>query len=170
MRGTVLTSCFSQASFSCDNNSLAQGIIEIDKVAATLNLLLYVDDEDHRRRVLIQLNRIESRHGLARKICHGDHGEIRKKYKEGQEDQLGALGLVLNAVVLWNTIYMQEAIEHLRKNTDIEVKDEDIASLSPLICAHINMLGRYSLNLSEEVLAGALRSLNLDFEDEVVVP
>ncbi len=30
-------------------------------------------------------------------------GEIHKRYREGQEDQLGALGLVTNAVILWNT-------------------------------------------------------------------
>ncbi|XIV42848.1 Tn3 family transposase (plasmid) [Escherichia coli] len=28
---------------------------------------------------------------------------MRKRYTDGQEDQLGALGLVTNAVVLWNT-------------------------------------------------------------------
>lgn len=28
-------------------------------------------------------------------------------YTDGQEEQLGALGLVTNAVVLWSTIYMQ---------------------------------------------------------------
>jgi len=36
----------------------------------------------------------------ARVICHGRRGEIHKRYREGQEDQLGALGLVTNAVVL----------------------------------------------------------------------
>ena len=30
--------------------------------------------------------------------------------REGQEDQLGALGLVVNLVVLWNTIYMDAAV------------------------------------------------------------
>nr|WP_042446984.1 Tn3 family transposase [Azospirillum sp. B510] len=30
----------------------------------------------------------------------------RYNYREGQEDQLGALGLVVNAIILWNTIYM----------------------------------------------------------------
>jgi TnpA family transposase len=47
-----------------------------------------------------------------RAICHGQRGEIRKRYEEGQEDQLGALGLVTNALVLWNTIYMQAALDH----------------------------------------------------------
>jgi TnpA family transposase len=42
----------------------------------------------------------ESRHRLGRKICHGHRGQIRQAYREGQEDQLAALGLVLHAVVL----------------------------------------------------------------------
>jgi hypothetical protein len=31
-------------------------------------------------------------------------GELRQRYREGQEDQLGALGLVVNMIVFWNTI------------------------------------------------------------------
>lgn len=72
----------------------------------TLYLLNYIDDEDYRRRILTQLNRGEGRHVVARAICYGQRGEIRKRYREGQEDQLGALGLVTNVVVLWNTLYM----------------------------------------------------------------
>jgi TnpA family transposase len=41
--------------------------------------------------------------GTAVPVCHGHRGQIRQAYREGQEDQLTALGLVLNAVVLWNT-------------------------------------------------------------------
>lgn len=47
-----------------------------------------------------QLTVQESRHKLARKICHGKREQIMQAYREGQEDQLGALGLVLNAAVL----------------------------------------------------------------------
>ncbi|EME8859024.1 Tn3 family transposase [Enterobacter mori] len=46
------------------------------------------------------------RHAVARAICYEQRAEIRKRYREGQKDQLGALGLVNNAVVLWNTLYM----------------------------------------------------------------
>ncbi len=69
----------------------------------------------------------------------------------------------------WNTIYMQEAIVHLRENSEIDINEDDIARLSPLIHGHINMLGHYSFNLSEEVLAGALRALNTDDED-ITIP
>ena len=50
-----------------------------------------------------------------RVICHGRRGEIRKRYREGQEDQLGTLGLVTNTVVLWSTIYMKGALNHLKQ-------------------------------------------------------
>ena len=75
---------------------LTQAIIEVGRINKTLYLLNYIDDEDYRRRILAQLNRGESRHAVARAICHGQKGEIRKRYTDGQEEQLGALGLVTN--------------------------------------------------------------------------
>jgi TnpA family transposase len=62
---------------------------------------------------LIQLNKGESRHSLARATYFGQKGEVRQRYREGQEEQLGALGLVVNAMVLWNTLYMNEALEDM---------------------------------------------------------
>ncbi len=46
-----------------------------------------------------QLNVQEARHRLARRIDFGNRGQLRQRYREGMEDQLGALGLALNAVV-----------------------------------------------------------------------
>jgi hypothetical protein len=39
------------------------------------------------------------------KPLHGKRGELQQRYREGQEDQPGALGLMVNMIVLWNTIY-----------------------------------------------------------------
>ena len=55
---------------------------------------------------------------------------------------LGALGLVLNAVVLWNTRYTDAALGQLRATGDVD--GADAARLSPLADKHINMLGRYA--------------------------
>lgn len=164
--GTVQASELIRSLLKSDRpSSLAQAIIEAGRINKTLYLLNYVDDEDYRRRILTQLNRGESRHAVARAICHGQRGEIRKRYREGQEDQLGALGLVTNAVVLWNTIYMQAALEHL-KNQGIEVREEDEAKLSPLGHKHVNMLGHYSFTLAEQVTKGHLRPLNQPEEED----
>ncbi|HAF2182876.1 TPA: transposase, partial [Salmonella enterica] len=81
------------------------------------------------------------------------------------EDQQGALGLVTNAVVLWNILYMQAALDHLRAQGET-LNDEDIARLSPLCYGHINMLGHYSFTPTELVTKGHLRSLKEASEEE----
>jgi hypothetical protein len=131
---------------------------EFGRIDKTLHTLNYIDDEAKRRGTLTQLNRGEGRHSVARAVFHGKRGELRQHYREGQEDQLGALGLVLNMIVLWNTIYMGAALDQLRQEGYL-VKDEDVARLSPLQHEHINMLGRYSFSVPEAVAKGELRAL-----------
>ena len=137
---------------------LAQALAEFGRVEKTLHMLNYIDDESRRRAILTQLNRGEGRHSLARAVFHGKRGELRQRYREGQEDQLGALGLVVNIIILWNTIYMNAALEQLRKEGFL-VRDEDVARLSPLIYEHINLLGRYLFTMHEGVARGELRPL-----------
>ncbi|WP_007517809.1 Tn3 family transposase [Pseudofrankia saprophytica] len=134
-----------------------KAIMEIGRLDRSAYLSTYFADELLRRRVNTQLNRQESRHNLARKIFHGQKGELRQSYREGQEDQLGALGLILNIVVLWNTVYFQQIIDEMRAE-GTHVRNEDIARLSPLKFAHINFHGRYSFALPAEVVGGQLRS------------
>lgn len=73
------------------------------------------------------------------------------------EDQLGALGLVLNAIVLWTTKYIDAAIAQFRADGH-EIRDEDIARLSPLKHRDLKLLGRYSFTATVPA-AGALRPL-----------
>jgi len=137
---------------------LARALQELGRLIKTLYLLRFIDDDSYRRRILIQLNRGEGRHQLARVLFHGKRGELRQRYREGQEDQLGALGLVVNLVVLWNTIYMDAALDQLRAD-GYEVLADDVARLSPLSFKHINMLGRYAFILPDTVAKGELRPL-----------
>lgn len=81
-------------------------------------------------------------------ICHGKRGQIHQAYREGQEDQLGTLGLALNAVTLWMTRYLNAAVAQLRAQ-GIEVRDEDAARLSPLKAKKVNVLGRYAIIASQ---------------------
>jgi TnpA family transposase len=137
---------------------LARALEELGRLIKTLYLLRFIDDEAYRRRILVQLNRGEGRHQLARIVFHGKRGELRQRYREGQEDQLGALGLVVNVIVLWNTIYMDAALNQLRTE-GFEVREGDVARLSPLGFDHINMLGRYAFTLPDTVARGELRPL-----------
>ena len=74
------------------------------------------------------------------------------------EDQLGALGLVVNAIVLWNTRYLDVALTELRQSGE-PVLEEDVARLTPLLHEHVNMLGKYDFTLPEEIAQGQLRRL-----------
>jgi hypothetical protein len=78
--------------------------------------------------------------------------------QEGQEDQLGGLGLVVNMIVLWNTLYMGKAIEHLRA-TGVAVHEEDVKRLTPLWYEHIRLTGRYEFMLTAQPEVGGLRPL-----------
>jgi TnpA family transposase len=140
------------------NSSLARALGEYGRIGKTLHLLDLADDELYRRSLLIQVNKGERRHGLARTVFHGHGGQLRQAYREGQEDQLGALGLVLNAIVLWNTRYMGLALDELRA-AGMRIQPEDIERLSPLIHHHIHLDGRYSFSLPESVAHGELRAL-----------
>ena len=93
-----------------------------------------------------------------RAVFHGKQGELQQRYRAGQEDQLGALGLVVNIIVLWNTLYINAALEQLARE-GYYVTSQDVARLSPLVFEHINLLGRYALSVPEAVTRGELRPL-----------
>lgn len=71
-------------------------------------------------------------------------------------DRIGAPGPVLDALVLFNTRFMDAAVNQLRAD-GFDVRDEVVARRSPFVRHHINLLGRYSCQLPE--LPGGLRPL-----------
>ncbi|GAA2287328.1 hypothetical protein GCM10010145_67810 [Streptomyces ruber] len=84
----------------------------------------------------------EGRHAPARRIVHGRAGQLYQRHQDGTEDRIGAFGLVLNALVLSDTRYLDAAVTQLRED-GLDVRDEDVACLPPFVRHRINMLGRY---------------------------
>jgi TnpA family transposase len=138
---------------------LGQAFAEYGRIAKTEHLLRVVNpvDDTYRHQMNRQLTVQESRHKLARDVCHGKRGTIHQAYRDGMEDQLGALGLVLNAIVLWTTKYIDAAVAQLKAERH-ELREEDVARLSPLEHRNLNLLGRYSFTASTPA-AGGLRPL-----------
>ena len=77
---------------------------------------------------------------------------------EGQEEKLGALGLMLNVIAFWNAIYIQAVVENLQAPGHV-IDPADLARISPLVHRHINFLGRYAFTIPEAVARGELRPL-----------
>ena len=55
------------------------------------------------------------------------------------------------AIILWNTVYLGRAVDHLRKQGKVP-DNTDLIHLSPLAWEHINLTGDYYWN--EEQLFG----------------
>jgi TnpA family transposase len=90
-------------------STLGRAVGELGRIPKALRLLNFIADPNYRRHILNQLNRGEGRGRISRKVFHGQRGELRQRYREGQE-QLGTLGLVVNVLILRTTRYMDAAL------------------------------------------------------------
>ena len=77
--------------------------------------------------------------------------------------------MVVNVIVLWNTIYMDAAITQLRRE-GLPVRDDDVARLWPFVHEHINFLGRYSFAVPDAVSRGELRPLRVPDDSDTPPP
>jgi TnpA family transposase len=135
---------------------LGEAVATYGRIFKTLHVLMFVDDPDYRRDLKGMRNLQEGRHSLGRHVFHGRKGELYRAYHAGMGDQLGALGLSLNCVTLWNTLYLDHALATLRAQ-GYPVLDADAARLSVYQWRHINVHGHYSFALPD--LGGGRRPL-----------
>ncbi|WP_405914270.1 Tn3 family transposase [Streptomyces sp. NBC_00963] len=135
---------------------LGDAIAHYGRIAKTLHILRLADEPAYRRKIKVQANLQEGRHALARKIFHGKSGQLYQRYQDGMEDQIGALGLVLNALVLFNTRYMEPPYSSYAR-TGSTSATRTWPACPPFARHHVNMLGRYSFQLPD--LPGGLRPL-----------
>jgi hypothetical protein len=89
--------------------------------------------------------------------------QLRKHYQVGQENQLDTLGIMINIIVLWQTVYTQAALDHLAANGH-HPDPADVARLSPLGHPTINLNGRYQTTTRPPT--SGLRPLRIPPDDE----
>ncbi|AIK95636.1 hypothetical protein ID47_01075 [Candidatus Paracaedibacter acanthamoebae] len=65
--------------------------------------------------------------------------------------------MLINIVTVWNTVYMAEIIDQIKREGGI-INDDDLKHLSPARRGHINPYGKYQFDLSNS-LKGRLRPL-----------
>ena len=71
----------------------------------------------------------ERRPRVAHAVFHGKCWELQQHYGEGQGDQLGGLGLIVNAIVLWSTHFVKGVFNRLIRK-GLPVRDECPTSFS----------------------------------------
>lgn len=129
-------------------NGLAWALREVGRIEKSLFALEWLQSPELRRRVQVGLNKGEARNALARAIFFHRLGELRDRSYEDQRHRASGLNLMVAAIILWNTVYLAEAIETLKKE-GVEIKEEYLRHLSPLGWEHINLTGDYQWNFKE---------------------
>jgi TnpA family transposase len=67
-------------------------------------------------------------------------GELRDRTLENQQHRASGLNLVVAAIVLWNTVYLERDIQALRNQGQM-IPEALLVHLSPLKWEHINLTG-----------------------------
>ena len=138
-------------------NGLALALRELGRMERTLFILDWLQSVELRRRVQAGLNKGEARNALARAVFFHRLGEIRDRSFEQQRYRASGLNLLTAAIVLWNTVYLQRAVDVLRQQGPV---DESLLQyLSPLGWEHINLTGDYRWRSRSVPPSGRFRPL-----------
>lgn len=97
---------------------------------------------------------------MARAVFFNQLGEVRDRSYEDQLHRASGLQLIMSAIVSWNTVYIEQAIETLRSQ-GVEIPEEYLQHISPLGWEHITLTGDYVWNLKQEGTINQLRPLRV---------
>jgi TnpA family transposase len=122
-------------------NGVAAALRELGRLERTLFTLDWISEPELRRETGQELNKGEARNSLARAVFIHRLGEIRDRTYENQQHRASGLNLLVTAIILWNTRYLERAVAALRQTED--VADHLLAHLSPLGWEHVNLTGDY---------------------------
>jgi TnpA family transposase len=138
-------------------NSLATALREMGRIEKTIFILDYISSESMRRRIQKGLNKGEAMNALARALFFGKRGELRERALQDQLQRASALNILINAISVWNTVYLSEAIKISRSK---EWFNENLLNhISPLGWEHINFLGEYRFDTKGLSSLDSLRPL-----------
>ncbi len=67
-----------------------------------------------------------------------------------QLQRASALSVLINAISIWDTAYLQKAIDYL-KSTDSGFNEKLLKHIAPLGWEHINFLGEYNFDVRKRI-------------------
>jgi TnpA family transposase len=139
-------------------NGLALALREIGRIERTLFTPDWLENPELRRQATAELNKGEARNALARAVCFHRLGRLRDRAAEAQQRRASGLAVVTAAIALWNTTYLDRAIQALRRQRE-SVPDELLTHLAPVGWQHINLTGDYLWDADTRVGPDGFRAL-----------
>lgn len=139
-------------------SALAQALVEYGGLIRTVYALRYLTDEAYRRRIGRQLNKGESLHALRRDLFFAHDGAVRRRHREAQTGQALCLSLVVNAIICWNTAYLELALERVTEHRG-RIEPSLLGHISPALMEHVNPYGTYEFPVEAEYARDGFRPL-----------
>ena len=130
------------------------------KILRTIYLCDYLGNETFRTAILKLLNQGESVHFMERAIHNGDLGPKRGRTDDQLAAISGALSLIANILMTWNTLHIEEA----RAAEPKVLTDDVISKVAPIAHGHFNLRGIFNFDL------GVHRSTLLEPIRNVILP
>lgn len=115
------------------------------RIERTLFTLRWLSDPALHQRSHAGLNKGEAGNALRRAVFFHRQGEFHDRAFENQSFRASALSLLTTAIVHWNTVYLGQAVRHLRPQ-GASVPTELLAHVAPLGWEHIALTGDYDWN------------------------
>ena len=127
------------------SSHLRRAVVEMGKIEKTIFLLQYYTSKETRRRIQIGLNKGEANNNLAKAVQFGKEGKFTSKDREKQQISASALSLIMDAICLWNAVYMQRSVEYF-ESTGEKINRSLLKHVSPQNYEHITFLGKYDFS------------------------
>ena len=115
------------------------------KLLRTLYLCDYLSNENFRSEILTLLNQGESVHTMERAIHNGNLGPKRGRTTEQLTAISGALSLLTNILMTWNTMH----IERRRSQRPEALHDDLLKHIAPVAHGDFNMRGIFTFDLGQ---------------------
>ena len=106
------------------------------------------------------MNKGEARNALARAVFFNQLGEVRDRSLENQQYRASGLNILVAAIILWNTVYLELCVNELRSR-GVAIDNDLLKHLSPLGWEHINLTRDYTRNQVNHMKKGHFRPLSL---------
>ena len=91
-------------------------------------------------------------------FCFHRLGRLRDRAVEAQQYRASGLALVTAAIALWNTVYLDRALDDLRCGSEM-IPEALLAHLAPIGWQHINLTGDYLWDVDVGLAPDGFRAL-----------
>ena len=137
-------------------NGLALALRDLGRINRSIFLPQWWQNPEMRRNATAGLNKSESQNTLARALFFNRLGELRDRTFESQFYRASGLNLLINAIVYWNTLYLEPAFAELNRE-GIATPPDLVKHITPLGWQHISLTGDYIWTSTESLDLRPLR-------------